>query len=209
MIDVTNPVSSDMFFSELLPGEKIEWTGSPNPAVLFHEEDWGAIPFSLIWGGFAIFWLVGATGIWDIWVNRPNKTFEYFGLIWGTPFVLVGQYLIWGRFLYARWRKRGTYFALTNRRALIVYQGIKTRLSSSAYFEHLAMVDKRVRSDGNGCISFGGPVRGEWQWGKNNPPRPLTFDDVDDADSVYQIVARLHDKARMSPSVTSSQWPTG
>ncbi|HSS99320.1 MAG TPA: hypothetical protein VLK33_19935 [Terriglobales bacterium] len=184
----------------------IEWTGRPNPAIIFHSEDWGFIPFSLLWGGFAIFWLVGASGIGDIWVNKPNQTFEYFGLIWGTPFVLVGQYMIWGRFVYEWWKKKRTYYALTNRRALIVVDGIRSKSSTSAYFEHLSLVDKQVRSDGNGRISFGGPVTGHFQWGKNNPPRPLTFDDVDDADSIFQIVARLHDKARSSPSVTSSQW---
>src|SRR5947208_14608558 len=33
-------------------------------------------------------------------------------------------------------------------------------------------------------ISFGGPVSGEWRWGRNNPPRPPTFDDIDSAHSV-------------------------
>jgi len=203
---MTNPISFDIFSPELIAGENIEWTGRPNPAVIFHQEDWGLIPFSLLWGGFAIFWLLGASGIWDIWTNRPSRSFQYFGLIWGTPFVLAGQYLIWGRFLHERWKKQRTYYALTSRRALIVHLGIRHRSSSSAYFEHLSVVGKEVRPDGNGRISFGGPVVGQWRWGRNNPPRPPTFDDVDDADSVYQIVARLHDKARNSPSVTSAQW---
>ena len=204
---ITSPIPYEVFQSELLSSETIEWTGKPNPAIMFHSEDWGFIPFSLLWGGFAIFWLVSASGIWDIWTNHPNRSFEYFGLIWGTPFALVGQYMIWGRFLYERWKKRRTYYALTNRRALIVMDGIRSKSSSSAYFEHLSMVDKQVRSDGNGRISFGGPVVGHFRWGKNNPPRPPTFDDVDDADSVYQIAAQLHDKARSAPSITSSQWP--
>ena len=41
------------------------------------------------------------------------------------------------------------------------------------------MLDKRVRSDGIGSISFGGPVTGEWRWGKGNPPRCPTVDDID------------------------------
>jgi hypothetical protein len=72
--------------------------------------------------------------------------------------------MIWGRFVYARWKKRRTFYALTNRRALIVQNGIKGRTSSSAYFENLSVVEKRVRSDGIGIISFGGPVTGEWRW---------------------------------------------
>jgi hypothetical protein len=204
---MTTPVAFDIFSSELLPGEKIEWSGRPNPAVIFHQEDWLVIPFSLLWGGFAIFWLLGAFGVWDIWTNRPTQTFQYFGVIWGTPFVLMGQYLIWGRFVYRRWKKQRTYYALTNRRALIVDSGLRGRASSSAYFENLPMIDKFVRPDGIGSINFGGPVKGEWQWGRGNPPRSPTFDDVNDVDSVYQIVVRLHDQSRKSAGATSSRWP--
>jgi hypothetical protein len=204
---MTTPVPFDQLSPELLPGETLQWTGRPNPAVILHQEDWLAIPFSLLWGGFAIFWLLGASGIWDIWTNRPTRTFQYFGLIWGTPFVLVGQYLIWGRFLYRRWKKQRTYYALTNRRALIVEKGLRGRAVSSAYFDNLAMIDKRVRVDGNGSISFGGPVRGEWQSGRGNPHRSPTFDDVDDADSVYQTAARLQGQARNPAGTASSRWP--
>jgi hypothetical protein len=202
---MTTPVPFDLLSSELLPGETIQWTGRPNPSVIFHQEDWLVIPFSLMWGGFAIFWLLGASGIWDIFTNRPTHTFQYFGLIWGTPFVVVGQYMIWGRFVYRRWKKQRTYYALTNRRALIIEEGLRNRASSSAYFENLAIVDKRVRRDGIGSISFGGPVTNEWQWGKNNPPRPPTFDDVDGADSVYQIAARLQSQECNSSGVASSR----
>jgi hypothetical protein len=204
---MATPVPFDIFSSELSPGETIEWTGLPNAAVILHPEDWVAIPFSLLWGGFAIFWFLGASGIWHIWTNRPNQTFQYFGLIWGTPFVLVGQYMIWGRFVYSRWKKQRTYYALTNRRALIVENRLRSRASSSAYFENISVVDKRARLDGIGSISFGGPIRVEWQWGRRNPPRPPTFDDVDDVDSVYQIALRLYDQARKSAGVASSRWP--
>jgi hypothetical protein len=62
------------------------------------------IPFSLLWGGFAIFWLLGASRIANFWTNRPDKTLQWFGVVWGTPFVLVGQYMIWGRFVHNYWK---------------------------------------------------------------------------------------------------------
>jgi len=199
---MTTFVSLDLFSPELLPGEKIEWTGQPNRTVIFHKEDWGLIPFSLLWGGFAIFWLLAASGIADIFTSHPDRGFQWFGIIWGTPFVLIGQYIIWGRFLHARWKKQRTYYALTNRRALILERGIKGRSATSAFFEKLSMIDKSVRDDGIGSISFGGPVRGEWQWGKGNPPQSPTFDDVDNADSVYQLAARLQSQTPTSASAT-------
>jgi hypothetical protein len=208
-IEMTTPVPLDMFSADVLPEERIEWTGQPNPKVILHAEDWTLIPFSLLWGGFAIFWLLGASGVWDIFASsHPNHPFQYFGVIWGTPFVVVGQYLIWGRFVYARWKKRRTFYALTNRRALIIQSGIKGRTSSSAYFENLSIVEKRVRSDGIGIISFGGPVTGEWQWGRNNSPRPPTFDDIDQADFVHRTAIKLLDQARKPATSTASRWPT-
>lgn len=203
---MTTPVSLELISPELLPGEKVEWTGRPNPSVVFHKEDWFLVPFSLLWGGFAIFWLLGASGIWDSWSKSSNNTFQYFGVIWGTPFVIVGQYFIWGRFLYARWRKNRTYYVLTNRRALIARNGLRGRSSSSAYFENLSVIDRWVRRDGIGSISFGGSVTGDWQWGRSSVPRPPTFDDVDEADSVYQIVIRLQAQARTAGDTTSPRW---
>jgi hypothetical protein len=205
---MATPVPYDAFSSELLPSESVEWTGRPNPAVIFHKEDLLLIPFSLLWGGFAIFWTLGATGMWEGWTNRPNQPFQWFALVWGMAFVLAGQYLIWGRFFYNWWKKQRTYYVLTNRRALIVENGLRGRNSSSAYFENTATIDKRVRSDGIGSISFGGPVMGEWRWGRGYPPRSPTFDDIDQADSVYQVAARLLGQARKSAEMTSSPWPS-
>jgi hypothetical protein len=37
---VTTPLPFDLFSSELLPGETVQWTGRPNAAVIFHKEDW-------------------------------------------------------------------------------------------------------------------------------------------------------------------------
>ena len=200
---VTTPVPFDRFAAELSAGERIEWTGQPNPRVILHAEDWAAIPFSLMWGGFAIFWLLGASGLLDIWKHRPDRTFQYFGLIWGTPFVLVGQYLIWGRFAYAAWKKRRTYYAITGNRALIVQDGLRGRRSTSVRFSDLSLIDKRVRADGIGTISFGAPVTGQWQWGRGNPPRPPSFDDIDNAESVYQQILRLQEQSRKSSAFTN------
>jgi hypothetical protein len=49
---------------ELLPDESIVWGGRPVSSVIFHKEDAFLIPFSLLWGGFAIFWEASVLGLW-------------------------------------------------------------------------------------------------------------------------------------------------
>jgi hypothetical protein len=118
----------------------------------------------------------------------------------------MGQYMIWGRFVYNYWKKQRTYYGLTTRRALIVANGVRGRMASSAYFENTTIIDKWVRHDGIGSISFGGAVSAEWRWGRNNLPRPPTFDDIDSVDSVYQIAARLREQTQKPGAPTSSRW---
>ena len=102
--------------------------------------------------------------------------------------------------------KSETWVPGTTRRSLIVVNGFRGRTASSAYFENMTIIDKWVRHDGIGSISFGGPVSGEWRWGRNNPPRPPTFDDIDSVDSVYQIAARLREQTQKPGAPTSSRW---
>src|SRR5690348_3638393 len=106
---------------ELLSGETILWAAQPDPSSLFGREDIFLIPFSLLWGGFAIFWEAGVLGLWGL--GGAARAPWVFGAIWGIPFVLVGQYFIWGRFLVARWMKQRTYYAVTNKRVMAVQDG--------------------------------------------------------------------------------------
>jgi hypothetical protein len=85
---------------------------------------------------------------------------------------------------------------------------IQESSSSSAFFDNIPTVDKRVRHDGSGSISFGGPAMAEWQWGKNKGPQTPTFYDVEYADALYQTVLRLQDQARRAVATSQSRWPS-
>jgi len=174
---------------ELLSGESVLWTGRPNFGVIFHSDDWYMIPFSLLWGGFAIFWESGVLGYWG---HSSKGTPSIFMALWGIPFVVIGQYMIWGRFLYDAWQKRRIYYAITNRRVLILQEGWK-RKTSSTYLEVIPTIERE--GSVRGTLWFGPkyPViagrgqqtRGMSRFSIGDVP---VFADIDDVEAVHRLV---------------------
>jgi hypothetical protein len=186
------PVSCDLFASELAPGERVEWTGRPNPSVIFHAEDWVLVPFTLLIAGFTVLWTLAAAGVLKgtkLTSGHPHP------LVWvyAVACLIAGQFFLWGRFIVAYRQKLRTYYALTDKRAMVVYVVGRRKKVISAYYATLPMIDKRVRGDGIGSIGFGGVIKR--LRGRYDPPPPPTFEDVDDVESVYQIVMRLQGKS--------------
>jgi hypothetical protein len=99
--------------SRILPllrqGERLLWVGRPDARVRFSGADAFLVPFSVLWGGFAVFWEVMAITT----VRQPLF------IIWGIPFVLLGLYFIFGRFIVKKRRKLTTIYAVTNSRAIV------------------------------------------------------------------------------------------
>jgi hypothetical protein len=166
----------------LQPGEKILWTGRPDPSRLVSRTDAFLIPFSFMWGGFAIVWEGGV-----LLTGAPT-----FFWLWGIPFVVVGQYLIWGRFLYKRWDRRRTVYALTNQRALILRGGS----IQSVFLNHLPNINQSVRADGSGSLEFGSSAgwngRGYWANTGMDFFSPVNgvpaFYDIPEVAKVYRLV---------------------
>jgi hypothetical protein len=195
---VIDPEASLKIQSELISGETLVWAGRPNPSVIFHSEDGFAIPFSLLWGGFAIFWEAGALGLW----GHPAKSPPIFMALPGLAFVLIGQYMIWGRFVYDGWLKRRTYYGITNRR-LILLQETTKRKTCSMYLDAIPSVER----DGSftGTLWFGTKytmTRGQrgQSWSRFSVRNVPVFADIDDAESIYRLILDLSDKARSGQS---------
>lgn len=119
----------------------------------------------------------------------------------GLPFVLVGLYLIFGRFRYKKWRKKNTYYAVTNRRVLILTKLLSRNLQA-AFVDLVPSISKSVRSDGTGTVRFGNPSFWAsmyantgldffgWFYGSDPP----TFHDIRDADRVHDLVSSLRNR---------------
>ncbi|MGA3344371.1 MAG: hypothetical protein ABSC76_05795 [Terracidiphilus sp.] len=192
------------FQSELSAGESLLWSGQPQQKVIFHQQDWFAIPFSLIWGGFAIFWEMGATGLWGD-PGSSHAAPSFFAL-WGIPFVVMGQYFIWGRFLYTGWKKTRTFYGVTSKRVLVLNSGNNRRVTD-AFLSNLDSVSLTTRPDGIGTIEFAPEPESQSSWGSSSGYKRrnqmdinlsrLVFFDISDARNVYQLIQSQREKSRV------------
>jgi len=126
-------------------GERLVWTGQPRKGLIFRSFDAFMIPFSALWLGFAIFWTYTAL--------RGGAPFFFaaFGLI----FVGVGLVLLFGRFYLDARMRANTFYAITDRRVLIL-SGMKRINLTTLNIKNLDVIEYSERADGSGSIYFGG-----------------------------------------------------
>jgi hypothetical protein len=170
------------FQGRLLKGERIIWWGQPAQGLLFTSRDWFLVPFSLMFAGFSVFWEASVLA----GTNSP-----IFMKLWGVPFLLIGLYLVVGRFLVDAWIRRGMTYAVTDKRVLILRSGPSSKFTALT-FEQLPAVNLTERSDGRGTIRFG---QDQPYWSNNgysgwSPALESTpqFIAIEDARSVFEHI---------------------
>jgi len=126
------------------PGERQLWAGYPRQGIVLRASDAGVIPFTCMWAGFAVYW--------ELTVVRLHAPF--FLPLWGVPFLLVGVYIVVGRFFVDAWRRARTVYAVTSERVIIARGGPASRVISLP-LATLSDVTLNERSDGSGTITFG------------------------------------------------------
>lgn len=176
------------FQGRLLPGERILWTGAPPGGFLLTPGDIFRIPFSLMWGGFAVFWE------WS--VLRAGNAPDFF-VLWGIPFVLVGLYLIVGRFFADAWVRARTSYAVTTQRILVLRTAPTFKFTTYA-IDRLPELSLEERADGRGTIRFQPqvPMWGNRGWSGWTPSTdPTQFLLIADARSVFDRIQKLTAKS--------------
>jgi hypothetical protein len=169
--------------SQLSPNEQLLWFGRPRQGFFFRSSDLMMIPFSLMWGGFAIFW---ETGVWAS--NAP-----IFFRLWGVPFVLIGLYMIFGRFFVDVWQRKKTFYGVTNERVIII-SGLFNQSVKSLNLQTLTDITLEEKTNGSGTITFGAISSSNWwanngfRWGRNNEPEAPNFEQIEKAKSVYETI---------------------
>jgi len=173
--------------NELAPNlgtnEKLLWTGRPKAGIVFRGSDAFLIPFSLLWGGFAIFW---ETNVFA--TDGP-----FFFKLWGIPFILVALYITVGRFFVDAKKRANTIYGVTHDR-IIIKSGIFSREIKSLNIRTLSDITIDQKGDNSGTITIGptdlrsSMMQGiEWP-GAKQPPR---LELIEDVKTVYDKIIDL------------------
>ena len=175
----------------LRPGERILWEGRPDVRTYSLRGAWYLIPFSILWGGFAIFWEVTA-------IASGGGVFA----LWGVPFVAIGLYMIFGRLLVARREAANTAYALTDRR-IVILTGAFRQVMQELDLRDLPMAQVESAGGGLGTITFGatsGAFRAPPGWpmaGMYGRPPAITA--VPDAGRLFEMIQDAKAEARRAP----------
>jgi hypothetical protein len=167
---------------ELSAGETLMWSGQPKQGVFLRASDAFLIPFSLLWGGFALFWEMGVI----------NGGAPFFFMLWGIPFLVVGVYITIGRFFADAYIRSKTSYGVTNERILIV-AGLFNRTVKTLPLHNLSEVAVQHHADGTGTITFGPSLpfaswyRG-FAWPGMDQRLPPAFERIPDAKQVYDLI---------------------
>jgi hypothetical protein len=180
----------DVIGRELGPSEQLLWCGRPRQGVVFRAADTFMIPFSVMWGGFAIFWEASALAM-----GAP-----LFFALWGVPFVLFGLYIMLGRFWVDARQRAATAYGVTSERVVIV-SGVFVRGVKSLSLDTLTDVSLTERARGGGTVAFGTLPFMHWMsagagWPGLGHQGAPSFDLADGAREVYEVIRAAQRAAR-------------
>ena len=163
--------------------ETLIWAGKPKTGIVFRSSDAFLIPFSLLWGVFAVFL--------ETIVLTSGAFFPF--ALFGIPFVLVGLYITVGRFFVDAKKRANTIYCITSDR-IIIKTGIFSREIKSINIKTLPDITINQKADNNGTITLGSTrfrydmMPGmEWPGARQTPK--LEF--IEDVKRVYDIIIDL------------------
>ena len=161
-------------------GEEILWQGRPDGRIALRPSNWFMLLFGIAFGGFALFWMVmaGALG---------GGTFALFGL----PHFLIGAGMVWSAVYWSAYRRRRSWYTLTNRNAYIAtdlpIMGKRLKSWPITRDMKLEFVDEEPAT-----IWFASRLKR----GKNGTYRvPVGFERIEDGRKVYALFREARKQA--------------
>jgi len=177
----------------LEPGERLLWAGHPRRGLRLVAADAFMIPFSLVWCGFSAFWEWKA-------LSQPNSPPEI--VLFGLPFIAVGFYVVFGRFVADAIRRGKITYALTTR-GIIIAGGVFTRSLQRLDFGAFREMSISERGDRSGTITLGSTggrqamalsmFGASWPGMSRNLPPMLEL--IENARAIYDKIRAVKTKA--------------
>jgi hypothetical protein len=164
--------------AEIPPGAHVLWIGRPGQGLRFRALDIFLVPFTFLWFGFVAYIFSGV-------FTDPRAATQ--GGWFLLPFLAAGLYMLAGRFVVDAYRRSQTWYALTDREALIVTGGLRP---SSRHVRLRNAAEISLSGDAVGSVRFGcapSPWSNDQAAYLGAGPRVATFEFVSGARNVYAL----------------------
>lgn len=174
---------------DLLPGERVLWSGRPKSGLRMEGRDFVNLPFGIVFTGFALFWTTMAFSLTRS-ANTPTP-FRIFFPLFGVPFMLAGLWVMFGSIIARSIHSKKTAYAITERRIITVIEG-GNRTVTSIDLERILSTTLTEGKDGIGSISYSISSRDLERLrigGRlSNPLNAMTLESIADAASAYRTL---------------------
>jgi len=191
------------FKDDLQKDEEIRWAGQPTTKIYLT----GIDVFLTL---FAIGWLAMTIPGFNSAYILFQETGVIFPMIFMIPFLAVGLYLLFFRFIQLKNRKKKTYYIITNKRIISIIKKKNNKIFQAEFIKNIPSINKKIRKNGVGTIIFGntpyfmasmygntamnyGQMNN--QYGYYGSIYPV-FLDIHDAEQVYNIVNDIWKKTQ-------------
>ncbi len=194
--------SQFLFRSELLRGERMLWAGKPLPRVLFDRPDWIAVAGSIVLAVLSLVWEYGAA---EGMAQHPaDRAAWILPMLGAFLLLLLSQYMLWFRLFRAARRKQHTFYAVTNKRVLVLTTGPRRRVTDGL-IAGLDTIGLQTGKNGAGTIEFSMSSSPESRYTGVERRRSSRKDDVDfgsfafcdiaGAGEVYRLIQQERERA--------------
>ena len=124
-------------------GESLIWCGRPYPGLMLRSSDALAIPFSLLWSAYIVFWVM----------RGFSSGLSYCDLFVGLPLLATAFYLLVGRFVLDALARKNTFYGLTNQR-IIVLVTLVGQYIRSINLSSVSSLEQSLWKDDRGTITI-------------------------------------------------------
>ncbi len=185
------------------PGERVIWYGKSKAFKLFGPEDFMLIPFSIFWFGFSLFWEFMA--LKNVVTQEGPLALKIIFPLFGLPFVLIGFFLMFGRYIIKLKNFYNMVYVLTSKRVMTVTVKGEKKTIAALDLDGLFVPKMTVGKDGmTGTITFMGrssfnpQTRAEMIENFKNLKfaQHIEFSNIENPQNVYSQVEALMQKAK-------------